>query len=44
MTTVNQLHLDKDDAEEKMYDLSGRQVKTPRKGNLYIINHRIVRK
>lgn len=43
-TTVNQLHLDKDDAEEKMCDLSGRQVKTPRKGNLYIINHRIVRK
>ena len=43
-TTVNQLHLDEDDAEEKMYDLSGRQVKTPRKGNLYIINHRIVRK
>lgn len=43
-TTVNQLHLDEDDANEEIYDLSGRQVKTPRKGNLYIINHRVVRK
>lgn len=43
-TTVKQLRLDENDAEEEIYDLSGRRVKTPRKGGLYIINQRKVRK